>query len=51
MQAARGEIIDEVEGDEVSLYFPVLEGVLAEGALLADQCPILDADIAVGVSV
>lgn len=25
MQALGGEIVDEVEGDEVSLYFPILE--------------------------
>ena len=50
MQALGSEVVDEVERDEVSLYLPILEWLFAKGAFLADHCPILDADVAEGVS-
>ena len=50
MQAFCSEVINEIEGNEVSLDLPNLEGGLAQGTLLADHRPVLNADVAEGVA-
>ena len=50
VHAACGQVVDDVERDEVFLQFSLSDGALAERANLVDGGPILDADVAKGVA-
>lgn len=48
--AARLQVIDDLQRDQVFLQFAALYAVLAERTLLLEQRPVLDADVAEGVA-
>jgi len=50
MHAACGQVVDDVERDEVFLQFSFSDGALAEWTNLVDGGPVLDADVAKGVA-
>lgn len=50
MHIASRQIIDDIEGDEIFLQFPLTNGMLAQGTVLLDCRPFLDAKIAKGVT-
>jgi hypothetical protein len=51
MHAPGLQVVDDVECDEVFLQLAFFDGLLAEGAVLAEVGPVLDADVAEGVAV
>lgn len=50
MHAACGQVVDDVQRDEVFLQFSFSDGALAEWANLVDGGPVFDADVAKGVA-
>jgi hypothetical protein len=50
VHAAGGEVIDDIEGDQIFLQPPLTDRALAERAHLIYCSPVLDADVAEGVA-